>query len=166
MKNLLFSIVLFVLCGTQLQAQVSGYRTAIGARLGVPFSASLKHFVNSSHAVEAIVGVRGNKNWRFTNVGVAYQVHKDWSSVASGLNWYYGLGANAYFWTYDDGFLGDNDYAATSFGVSGYLGLDYKFKSAPFNLSLDWIPTFFAGRGFNRGFGADYGSLAVRYTIK
>ena len=77
--------------------------------------------------------------------------------------WYFGGGAAAYFWHYDAGFVdpGTN----TSLAILGTLGLDYKFSTAPVNLSIDWVPTFFVN-GYGDRFGAGYGALSARYTLK
>ncbi|MFZ1257293.1 MAG: hypothetical protein WAR77_13120, partial [Saprospiraceae bacterium] len=64
-----------------------------------------------------------------------------------------------------DVYYPNNDFSSSSFGLSGCLGLDYKFADYPINLSADWIPTFFIN-GFGDGFGAGYGALAVRYVFK
>ena len=54
--------------------------------------------------------------------------------------------------------------SSTSFGIQGYLGLDYTFEDLPLNLTVDWIPTIFLN-GFNNGFGGSYGSLGIRYVL-
>ena len=48
-------------------------------------------------------------------------------------------------------------------GVDGVIGLDYKFRGAPINLSLDWQPSFEFGD--NRGFVSSWGGLGIRYTF-
>ena len=65
------------------------------------------------------------------------------------LNWYAGVGPSMVI---------DNDFLL---GVSGEIGLEYRFDSAPIALGLDWRPTFwiventdFHAGGF--GFNARY----------
>lgn len=171
MKKLffLFAFLGALLFSNAIHAQE--YKSAIGARLGLPISATYKMFLSESSAVELILGIRStrtsffNDSYRFTSIqiGAAYQIHKPINSL-EGLYWYYGAGASAYIYNYpnNDSF---NDYGSFGIGLSGYLGLDYKIQDVPINLSLDWIPTVFIGEGYYGGFGAGYGGLAVRYTI-
>ena len=63
----------------------------------------------------------------------------------------------------DNNFFGDTS-TTTSFGIQGYLGLDYAFEDIPLNITADWIPTIFLN-GFGSGFGAGYGTLGVRYIL-
>lgn len=164
-----FVLTLFCvsLAFTSLQAQ--DYQKAIGLRFGYPVSLSYKMFLNgSNNAVEAFVNYRSRKvfsyGWTRVGIGGAYQVHNPIASVY-GLQWYYGGGASLYFWSYDDGFADFDDEANISFGIQGYLGLDYTFPNAPVNLSIDWVPTIFIN-GYGSGFGAGGGALAARYTFE
>ncbi|MEM6317965.1 MAG: hypothetical protein AAF960_09860 [Bacteroidota bacterium] len=160
MKKQLWLIPLFLLsCLTVCQAQ--SYKSAVGARLGYPLSVSYKTFVNDNSAVEIFAGTRGFSGYRWISVSGAYQIHKPLAAAnVDGLNFYYGAGASLYLWSFDF----DVDDATTTFGLQGYLGLDYSLKDTPINFTVDWIPTFFVG-GFGSGFGAGYGSLGVRYIL-
>ena len=144
-----------------LQAQ--NYDNAIGARLGFPLSLSYKQFLNETNAFEVYAGVRGYSTYNWVNISGAYQVHSPIDGV-EGLNWYWGAGASVYFWTFDDNFLGGTGLSTTTFGVQGYLGLDYTFPNAPINITADWVPTYFFN-GFGSGFVGGFGSLGVRYTL-
>jgi hypothetical protein len=159
MKTRFFTLVIAMLLVVTV-SQAQDYKSAIGLRLGSPLSVSYKTFISEKGAFEGVAGFRSFVGYSWFNVGAYYQHHNEIASV-DGLKWYYGAGVNAYFWSYDTGFLGDG---STSFGISGVLGLDYKFADIPLNLSADWIPTFFVN-GFGSGFGAGYGALAARYTL-
>ncbi|HEY8687835.1 MAG TPA: hypothetical protein VIM07_01270, partial [Chitinophagaceae bacterium] len=63
------------------------------------------------------------------------------------------------------GFYNNKYGGATSIGVDGVLGLDYKIPSAPLNLSLDWQPSIEFGNGFNNGFSGNWGGIAIRYVL-
>lgn len=165
----LFILTLFISALSISGLQSQNYQKAIGLRLGYPVSASFKMFLNDSeNALEAFVSYRSEKvfdyGWSWVGLGAGYQVHNDIASVDN-LQWYYGGGASLYFWSFDDGFADFNDQANLTFGLLGFLGLDYKFPNAPVNVSLDWVPTFFLN-GYGNGFGADNGALAVRYTFE
>ncbi len=160
MKQLICSLALFVIVFSFVDAQ--NYNAAIGARFGSPLSVSFKKFINDAHAVEAYVGFRNFSTYNWFTVSGAYQVHKDIDSI-DGLQWYYGLGGSAYFWSFDFEFLGDRS-VGTTFGIQGYLGLDYKLENIPVSLTVDWVPTFFVN-GFGSGFGGGYGALGIRYVI-
>lgn len=160
---IILSIALFMGLSHSAQAQ---YKTAVGLRLGSPFSLSLKHFVSEPLAIEVYLGTRGyNFSLRTTNVSAALQFHKplDLGDELDGLHYYFGAGASAFFWSY--GGLFDSGFGNSSFGLQGYAGLDYSFASVPVNLSLDWIPTIFLNTDYVSGFGAGYGSLSVRYIL-
>ena len=48
-------------------------------------------------------------------------------------------------------------------GVDGILGLDFKFKNVPLNMSIDWQPSFnLIGYQY---FESGWGGLGIRYTL-
>lgn len=160
MKKLILTLVVVVCCVFAAQSQ--DYKSAIGLRLGYPLSVSYKTFISDPGAIEVFAGFRSYAYLGWFNVGAMYEHHLPIASV-SGLKWYFGGGAAVYFWHYDNGYP-DAD-SNTSFSILGNLGLDYKFASAPVNLSVDWVPTFFLN-GYGDGFAGGYGALSVRYTLK
>ena len=150
-------VAVFVMAFSYVQAQE--YNSAVGLRFGYPLSVSYKKFLSTQGAMELTAGFRSFSGWSWFNIGGYYQHHNAIESV-EGLRWYYGGGANVYFWTFKSGFSG----SSTSIGLSGVLGLDYRFKDIPLNLSVDWIPTFFLN-GFDNGFAGGYGALSARYIL-
>jgi hypothetical protein len=149
--TLLFSMLFVMAIASNLKAQ--DYNSAIGLRLGYPFGVTYKTFLNETGALDLFAGTRYSG---FT-IGAMYQVHSPISDVA-GLQWYWGGGVLASFYSY---YSGAND---TSIGINGVVGLDYTFADAPFNLSLDIMPAFLFG-GFYDGFEI-WGGLSARYVIK
>lgn len=155
---LLFSM-LFVMAFAH-QANAQNYDKAIGLRLGYPLAASFKFFVSEPGAIEIYAGYRSyGIGYNYFNVGAMYQYHKPISSV-DGLSWYFGGGASVWFFSYD--FVTDE--GSTGIAINGVLGLDYKFADAPFNLSVDWMPTVLLA-GYGTGFAGGYGALAARYVL-
>ena len=129
----------------------SSYRTALGVKVWDGGGISFKHFVNGNNALE-LIGYFWSRGARFTGL---YEIHGPISG-ATGLQWYIGPGAHVGFYNtkYGDGAF---------IGIDGVLGLDYKFRGAPINLSLDWQPSFEFGD--NRGFVGSWGGLGIRYTF-
>lgn len=151
MKKFIF--VLFILAiihfETIAQNNSDTYSTAIGVKM-YPGSISLKKGIGGSNYVEGLAAF-WNKGFRAT---VLYEVHTDLG--VEGLRWYYGGGAHLGFYNtkYYEG--------STLIGIDGVLGLDYKVKNAPLNISLDWQPSFEFGDG--SGFEG-WGGLGVRFTF-
>jgi len=156
---LLFSTLFILAMSSHLKAQ--DYQSSIGLRFGTPISLSYKFFVTEANAIELFAGYRGYSNvYSWFNIGGLYEVHKPFPDV-DGLHWYYGGGASVMFFSYDYDIYDDG---SVGVGLSGVLGLDYKFANAPFNLSLDIMPTFRIG-GWDDGFYAWY-ALSARYVLK
>ncbi len=160
MRKVIFTMVLAL--GFTFAAYSQNYNSAIGLRLGYPVSVSYKQFISEPGAIEVFAGFRSYAFYGWFNIGATYQHHSPITSV-DGLSWFAGGGLSAFFWNYDDGFIGAD--SNTSIGVLGALGLDYKFETAPVNVSLDWLPIFFVN-GYGSGFGGGYGALSVRYVLK
>lgn len=137
--------------GQSKSANSSSYRTALGVKVWDGAGISFKQFVNGNNAVE-LIGYFWTRGTRITGL---YEIHGPISG-ASGLQWYIGPGAHIGFYNtkYGDGAF---------VGIDGVLGLDYKFKGAPINMSLDWQPSFEFGDG--RGFAGSWGGLGIRYTF-
>ena len=129
----------------------STYKSALGVKVWDGGGISFKHFVSNKNALE-FIGYFWNQGTRITGL---YEIHMPISD-AGGLQWYIGPGAHIglYNTKYGDGAF---------IGVDGVLGLDYKFKKAPLNMSLDWQPSFEFGD--NRGFVGSWGGLGIRYTF-
>lgn len=158
---LLFSMLFILAITNEMKAQ--DYKSAIGLRFGYPVSISYKTFLTESNALELLAGYRGYSGiYSYFSVGALYEIHKPISDV-EGLSWYYGFGASVQFFTYDDDYFFDDDNGSVGLGISGVIGLDYKFPSAPVNLSLDFMPTFRFG-GWDSGYYS-WGALAARYVL-
>ena len=160
--TLLFSMLFVVAVASNLKAQ--DYNSAIGLRFGYPLSISYKTFLSESNALELYAGFRGYSGiYGYFTLGGLYEIHNPINGV-DGLSWYYGGGASVQFFTYDDTYWGNVENDGFGVGISGVLGLDYKFADAPFNLSLDFVPTLRIG-GWDDGYYS-WGALSARYVLK
>jgi hypothetical protein len=144
--------MLFIAIGANAQSMGETYKSALGIKVWDGAGISYKQFTNKKNwAVEGI-GFFWRDGFRVTGL---YEFHGPING-ADGLQYYIGPGAHIGF--YDTG----NGNKAI-LGLDGVLGLDYKIKGAPINVSLDWQPSieFSGGRGFNSG----WGGLGVRFTF-
>ncbi|WP_116127877.1 hypothetical protein [Lewinella sp. IMCC34183] len=161
MNTLRYSLFIFFILGS-LAAAAQEYSSAAGLRLGYPLSLSYKTFVSETAAIEAYAGFRGYSGASWISINAAYQIHADISDV-EGLQYYYGGGVGAQFWTFD--FVESSN---TTFSLAGYVGLQYTFPDTPISVSLDWVPTYFIGSSnyySYSSFGGGYGGLGVRYVL-
>ena len=138
------------------QSMGDSYRTALGVKF-YPGAISIKHFIQPNRALEGLAYF-WNYGFRFTGL---YEVHGDVNGAA-GLKWYVGPGGHIGFWNTD----WENKYPSRGrgimIGIDGVLGLDYKIKSAPINLSLDIQPFFNIA---NYTYFDAWGGLGIRYTF-
>jgi hypothetical protein len=133
----------------------STYKNALGVKVWDGGGISYKHFFKGNNAGE-LIGYFWNRGFRITGL---YEIHGNFAD-APGLKWYIGPGAHIGFYDY---VRKNNRIEGTYIGVDGVLGLDYKFKGAPINISLDWQPSFEFGEFV--GFINYWGGLGIRYTF-
>lgn len=136
MKKLLFTLLtgvaIFAMSTSDVKAQ--DYKNAIGGRFGSYNGITFKTGLNNNAMLELIGNFRSSRNVDYLQLTALYEVYNPIGG-APGLNWYYGGGGSI-------GTVKVRDFdSEVSLGLNGVLGLDYKFKGAPINLSLDWIPT-------------------------
>jgi len=131
--TILGCIALFALTTTNVKAQ--NYKNAIGGRFGSYNGVSFKTGLNKGAMLELIGNFRSNNGFSWVQLTGLYEVYNPIKG-AEGLNWYYGGGASV--GSVKNKVIDESD---IYLGLNGVLGLDYKFKGAPINLSLDWIPT-------------------------
>ena len=127
------------------------YKTALGVKVFDGGGLSLKTFIKGNNALEGILYF-WNKGARITGL---YEIHNQIPG-AEGLKWYIDPGAHLAFY--------NNDYGGgVVIGVDGVLGLDYKIKGTPLNISFDWNPNI--DFGSNNGFNAGACGIGIRYTF-
>jgi hypothetical protein len=156
MKKLMLVLLIALFWGLKSNAQ--DYNTGIGLRGGWGTGLTVKHFLNDKAAVEGILDSR----WHGLGITGLYELHTQAFDVDR-LNFYYGVGGHLGFW--DGGYYRgyDNSKTYTVIGIDGILGLEYNFKDIPFNLSIDWKPTFdLTG---SSGFYGDGGAISIRYIF-
>lgn len=154
-KVLVLSVVLLCVTmafGQSKSTNSSSYKNALGVKVWDGGGITFKHFFNGSNNAGELIGYFWNRGMRITGL---YEIHGNFADAA-GLKWYIGPGAHIGFYNTK---YGDGSFA----GIDGVLGLDYKFKGAPINMSLDWQPSFEFGD--NRGFVGSWGGLGIRYTF-
>jgi len=151
-KLFVFAVVIIIACAAKAQAP---YNQALGVKLPGGFSATYKKFINAYNNVEA-QAVFWNKGFRLVGL---YEFNFDIPDV-NGLRWYVGPGAHIGFWKsrYKDDYGSKPD-----FGVDGVIGLDYKLKDIPIDVSVDWQPSVtLVG---SAGFSPVFGGVGIRYTF-
>jgi len=163
MLNKLKLLIVFAFLFLSFHGVAQNYRTGIGFRLGgLASGITVKHFVNSSAAIE---GIAGFAHHAFILTGL-YEVHRNIPN-APGLQWFFGGGGHIGFFRYDGYyyvvhthgnqyyyFADDPEGSHAIFGLDFILGLDYKFTNAPIDIALDIKPfvDFFDGaEGFFDG---------------
>lgn len=159
MKHL-FLAALLLLSVTSTNAQLnngSDYTTAIGIKV-YPGAVSVKHFLSTNRAVEGL-GYISSDGFRLTGL---YELHAGIGTV-EGLKWYIGAGGHLGVWSDTWKTRYPAREGGLAIGIDGVLGLDYKIKGAPLNLSFDWQPSFNI-IGYNY-FEGGWGGLGVRYTF-
>lgn len=145
-------VVFFVVAVFSFQKlSAQDYRLGLGVRLSnsIPTlnnAVTGKYFVTDKTAIEGMVSFGS----RF-GIGALLEIHNPLD--IEGLQWLYGGGI----------YLGFED-KQTFFGPTGILGLDYKFKDVPINLTLDWKPELDFTPEVN--FVPDAFALSVRFTLK
>jgi hypothetical protein len=158
MKKFITTVVISICVITMGVAQ--DYNTGIGLRAG-PFNGlTIKHFVGEKAAFEILLASR----WKGFEVTGLYEIHNRAFDVDR-LKWYYGFGAHAGFYNGDYTYnrWGEKGQTYSVVGLDGILGLEYSFTEIPFNLSIDWKPTFnFLGYS---GFWGDGGAISIRYIF-
>lgn len=162
-KVILITIVAITFTCSQSIGQAKGtsYKTALGAKFYPGAGITLKHFTKKDAALEAIAYFWGD-GMRITGL---YEYHQNITG-APGLKWYVGGGAHVGFWNNRYWrYRYDRNPGGAVLGIDGVLGLDYKIKGAPLNLSVDWQPSFEFG-DYGNGFSGNWGGFAFRYTFK
>ncbi|RYZ22206.1 MAG: hypothetical protein EOO16_10105 [Chitinophagaceae bacterium] len=159
MKKTLLLLCLFAgifLAASAQQNEGTDYRTALGFKF-YPAGVTIKHFLGRRTAAEAIG--YSHDGFRFT-VLIEYYIP---IGKAPGLNAYIGPGMHLGFHdeNWEDKHPGMKN--KTAIGVDGVVGLDYKLKGVPLNLSLDWQPSYnLAGENY---FESGWGGVAIRYAF-
>ena len=155
-KFIFFYIVLIVISlNTFAQRKYyneARYNTAIGIKF-FPGSISIKQTLFSKNKFEGLI-----YNWKGVRAVGLYEFENRIEGV-DGLCWYFGPGAHIQFNE------GTKVYAGSYYlGFDGVIGIDWKIKNAPINLSIDWQPSldFDQKENFKSGFGG----IGLRYVIQ
>jgi hypothetical protein len=154
-----YPILLIIGCFAIAHAAVgqsfkSSYSKAIGVKL-YPSAISYKKFHKSNMAFEGL-GYFSLDGFRVTALNEKYMAIEG----TEDLSWYVGYGAHLGIWGERSN---ANKIAGIALGVDGILGLDYKIKNAPLNISVDWQPAFnFVGPSY---FETGWGGIGVRYLF-
>lgn len=136
----------------------SSYKKAIGVKI-YPSAISYKSFLTDNKAIE-VLGYFTLDGFRTT---IMMEKYNSFANTDQ-LSWYIGYGGHIGLWSEEWKKNNPTHDAGIALGVDGILGLDYKIKNAPLNLSIDWQPSFnFVGSSY---FESGWAGLGIRYTFK
>ncbi|MCY7421725.1 MAG: hypothetical protein LH478_08290 [Chitinophagaceae bacterium] len=157
MKKVFLSIAILISLSAFSQMEnAASYKTALGVKISAGVAASYKMFVTPKNALE-VQSTFFKQGVRLVGL---YEFHLYSFAGAPGLGWYIGPGAHVGFWKKN---YRDTYNSTADIGIDGVLGLDYRIKNAPINLSLDWQPSLsLLG---NAGLSPQFGGLAIRYIL-
>ena len=152
-KLVVFCLLIFFahkIVNAQATSEVKpNYKTTAGLRF-YPFGLTVKTNLDTRRAALEFIGYFKDG---FTVVGL-YEWHFPINQPRN-LRFYFGGGGLV-------GFKNERSGGGGVLGVSGVIGLDYKFLHYPINLSLDWQPSFQIGRVDEM---LNYGGIAVRFAF-
>ncbi|HOL01143.1 MAG TPA: hypothetical protein P5071_02055 [Paludibacteraceae bacterium] len=135
MKKTIFIAILLVSFMTsfaygQVNSKAIGVRASYGAEL------SYQHPFSHANRLEADLGFYYDHGFNLAGV---YQWVFDLSELATGFNWYVGLGPQIGSWDYH---YNGKDYDGLALGIAGQIGIEYNFD-IPLQLSLDYRPGWY-----------------------
>ena len=158
--TILFLFPFFAYCRNQPKL----FDWSAGFRIGIPLSVSVKHYINPKISFEAI-GAYNNASAKasWMQLALAGQYNFPFKDTRN-FNWFIGMGLSAYRWNWKSGFNGEA-YAKTVFGTFAQIGLDYKFKKAPINISIDYMPSYQLS-GYDSGLTFVGGAIGLRYVFQ
>lgn len=125
------------------------YKTAVGLRF-YPLGVTVKTNLDTRRAALEFIGYFRDG---FSVLGL-YEWHFPINQPRN-LRVYFGGGGLV-------GFKNESSGGGGVLGVSGVIGLDYKFLHYPINLSLDWQPSYQIGRVDEM---LNYGGIGVRFAF-
>lgn len=162
MKKFILSLALALCVTGAVSAQAGG--SSIGLRLGYPTEISYQAGLSDANRIELGLGFRSygygiSSNYIQFSLSGVYQWVWSLESVATGLNWYAGVGASVAHYSYS--YL-NYGYSGTPISILGQIGAEYNFNF-PLRLSLDYRPAFQITSG--SGFIGDGIALGVRYKF-
>ena len=142
---------------TSNEQYTSPYKKAIGFKLN-PGAISYRSFYTRNKAVEGI-GFISLDGFQLTILNEKYFPF----SNAENLTWYIGYGGHLGIWSEE--WVKKNattDKSNISVGFDGIIGLDYKVKNSPLNISIDWQPSF----SIIQAYFKNQGGIGIRYVLK
>ena len=140
-----------------LSLNSNAYTKSIGVKVS-PGAITYKNFFKQNKAIEAIGYI--------TLDGFSVSILKEFYTPIEGveaLSWYYGYGGHLGIWSEE--WKRTNSGTSNSniaVGFDGIIGLDYKIKNTPLNLSIDWQPAF----SIIQSYFKNHGGISVRYILK
>jgi hypothetical protein len=155
MKPVIIAFLVTVFFTTVVHAQAP-YNHALGVKFPGGLSLTYKKFITDTRNLEAQL-TAWHEGFRVAGL---YEFNFYTFDKVPELSWFVGPGAHIGFWksSYEKTYNSTADV-----GIDGIIGLDYKFKDAPINVSVDWEPsvTLIGSAGFTPVFGG----IAIRYTF-
>ena len=166
MKKIILSAFMLIGLAFATQAQDIS-KNALGLRLGdndgFGGEISYQRGLGSNNRLELDLGWRNSNYYDAFKLTGIYQ----WVwNIEGGFNWYAGLGGGIGSWSYNKNGYDNN---GTFIFAAGDLGIEYNFREAPIQLSLDIRPEFYLNNnGDNKfredNFGPDV-ALGIRYRF-
>ncbi len=140
--------ILIIAAALTMSAVATAQPKAIGVRIGYGAELSYQHYIGSAHFMEADLG--------WFSKGFSGSLAYDFNVASSGPVSFY-VGPQVGF-----GMLAYENATKFHFGVGAQLGVEYDFN-IPFNISLDWKPTFYLIPGTSFGWSSI--ALGLRYRF-
>jgi len=160
-------LLLAVFMSVELMAQstsvsdASGhsYERSIGLKM-FPGAVSYKWKWDAGSKAEALLYM-SSEGFRLTGL---YEKYFPLTPEVPGLNWFIGGGAHWGIWSDNWKTRYPTRESGIAIGIDGIIGLDYKLKNAPLNISLDWQPSFnIIGYQYFEG---GWGGIGIRYVLR
>jgi len=157
-KYWILALLLAVTFPVLAQKNEYAYQRSLGIKM-FPGAISYKKDWGGNTKIEANLYISSD----FFRLTGLYEKYFPLTPEVTGLNWFMGGGAHWGIWTDNWKARYPTRESGIAIGVDGIIGLDYKIRNAPLNISLDWQPSFnIIGYQY---FEAGWGGIGIRYVL-
>lgn len=172
MKKVLLSLLL--VAGLATTASAQNIQKAFGVRLGWGAELSYQHPFSSNNRLEIDGGLYGFGD-KYSNRAFVSGIYQWVNPIQDGFNWYVGFGPQLGIISYKDNYyydtnkkeyvVGTSSKTDFALAIAGQLGVEYNFPSVPFQISLDWRPSYQIMPNLGNGFMYEGIGLGLRYRF-